>query len=197
MSNETALKEGQVSNAGIIHKIFRYVKYFLEFVGLLSLISQSPVIINYFLNEQPETPNLQGVAEPVISILDENTVSDAVISIDNNTQDQLYLQKIGVTNFGQSSLENLAIEYKFKVERNDDFHILASIYNTSPPGLIAIDSRGDAEDTRYNRIYSIKQLNPSEGISLLFLINKNRRIDNVTPRANDFDATKYWHFYYK
>lgn len=164
--------------------------------SVFKLLQLAAVIIapieGYWLYTTHEAePNLQCAVSPVISVFDENASPKINIRIGNNTTDQLYLQRVDLTNAG-IGLKNLVIEYRFEKDKNNDFEILSSTYNTAPTQFIFDSKKID----KYLWKYSINQFNPSDGVSITFLINRNNKIYSVMPRADDFDTTKYWHIQY-
>lgn len=96
---------------------------------------------------------------------------------------------MGITNEGGVSLKDLNVEYKFEKNTN----VYKSIYNTSPTSFQV----GSNRPNKYTWKYSVDSFNPGDGFTVSFFIDKNQRIDSVTPRADDFDVNRYWHVYYE
>jgi len=99
-------------------------------------------------------------------ILDNDTLTDDDIRINNVSSNRLYLRRVGVWNSGQVPIENFSINFSF------DDSLLGSIHNASPTFELRKDyGFKQVEKTKTSERDFYGLINPTEGFKVSFFTN--------------------------
>lgn len=142
--------------------------------------------IGYF---EPK-PELSYKIQPPLKIVDEDTIQEASIKIDDVPVTQLYAQPVCVWSSGQKSIKDLDISYTFNKEQLDkDFRIMNVIHNASPASLLRHITK--VGETNNSKEYEYGTLNEGDGFRALFMTNRlySIKVDSGTPDLRENPVT--------